>query len=190
MRRPLAGGAAIERGAAPVFSIDHQRRRTFQDHPAHRRHDPRERRRERKPGGKRHRREKRRRDRGQHHLRSPSAVWDIFGIPGRAVATLAMMIQMDAFVKERRDQEGHTNEDVPRQLEVRHVACSTVRDFVDEQDGAIQSGRRSNEESDAHCAGRPKRESERDPSRAGGCEEVAPIDERSSPKALGGDCAG
>ncbi len=91
---------------------------------------------------------------------------------------------MDALVEERRHEQRHADERVPRQRERGKIPPREVRDFVDEQDGAVQGEDGQQQQRRAKPARLENGQDERGPADCRTADEIRPVDRRRGPKPL------
>ena len=97
-----------------------------------------DRREQQKPDDERDRHEQRRLNRENHHQPARAGEGQILRVVLRPIARQTVMALVHAEVGERRQQEGHAEEDVPGGLESGQRAAPQVRELVGKADAAIQ----------------------------------------------------
>eukprot|EP01136_Pigoraptor_vietnamica_P002940 Opistho-1_new@31559 len=176
--RPLTAELTLGRLAAEQRVDDHPRI-AFDDDPAQRRDQERQRGEHRIAEDERHRRERRGDDEQRHRPRLHQRERQIFGVLDRAIFGAIVVQAVDAFVHERRNQHRHADEDVPAEAEARQRIFADMRQFVDEAARAVERDDR-NQRGDQHPRGRGREDRRRDAGIAdkGRGEHIGPIDTR------------
>ena len=133
---------------AAEIGIDRKRAEPLPRQPADRRNDCSQRNKHCEAQQQRDRREQRDKHECGQAPRFHQRQRKVFGIRDRAILRALVMQRVHAFIHEGRRQHGHADQRVPRGPEARQRSVTEMRDFVDEQQGAIQREHRDHAQND------------------------------------------